>query len=137
MYGPGDDDSKFTSYVIHSCQKNLPVLPLTLGEQKRDFIYIEDVVDAYVKVIENISKFDNQLQIELGSGHATSIRSFVELAHGLTGSNTYLAFGQIPLRENDEICLVANPQILKNLGWSPKFSIEAGIKKMIEMEGIS
>ena len=47
MYGPGDDDSKFTTYVINSCLNNVPEVKLTLGEQERDFIYIDDVVSAY------------------------------------------------------------------------------------------
>ena len=137
IYGPSDDDTKFTSFVIHSCKKNVPTLPLTLGEQKRDFIYIDDVVDGYLKVLENAYNFGRKEQIELGSGHAVSIRDFVELAHKATNSSTHLGFGQIPSRENDALCLVANPKILRNLGWSPKFTIESGIKKMIQMEEIS
>lgn len=134
MYGPGDDASKFTSYVINACKNNVLTLPLSLGEQKRDFIYIDDVVDAYVKILENMAKLDGQLQIELGSGAAPRLRDFVELAHKLTNSKTELLFGQIPYRENDEMCLIANINSLKNLGWTPKFDIEAGIKKTIEMD---
>lgn len=134
MYGPWDDDTKFTSYIIRSLKNNISSLPLTLGEQKRDFIYIDDVVNAFVKIIENTSTFNQCEKVELGSGDAMSIRSFVELAHKLTGSKTQLLFGEIPAREYDEMCLVANPQILKNLGWSPKFNIESGIKKVIQLE---
>lgn len=134
MYGPWDDDTKFTSYIIRSLKNNISSLPLTLGEQKRDFIYIDDVVNAFVIIIENASTFSQCEKVELGSGDAMSIRSFVELAHKLTGSKTQLLFGEIPAREYDEMCLVANPQILKNLGWSPKFNIESGIKKVIQLE---
>ena len=136
MYGPGDDVSKFTSYVINSCKNNIPTLPLTLGEQKRDFIYIDDVVDAYVKILENLSKLDGQYQIEVGSSIAPCVRDFVEIAHKLTNSKTKLLFGQIPYRENDVACMVANIATLKKLGWIPKFDIEAGIKKIIEMEAM-
>lgn len=134
MYGPGDDTSKFTSYVINACKNNVPTLPLTLGEQKRDFIYIDDVVDAYVRVLENMAKFDGQQQIELGSGVAHRLRDFVETAHKLTKSKTELLFGRIPYRENDAMCMVANIDELKKLGWIPRFDIEIGIKKTIEMD---
>jgi nucleoside-diphosphate-sugar epimerase len=43
-------------------------------------------------------------------------------------------FGEIPYRENDEMRLVASIDALKNLGWIPKFDIESGIKKTIEMD---
>lgn len=136
MYGPGDDASKFTSYVINACKNNVPALPLTLGEQKRDFIYIDDVVDAYVKILENLAKLDGMHQFELGSGTAPRLRDFVEVAHKLTDSKTELLFGQIPYRENDSMCMMANIEALKRLGWIPKFDIKSGIEKIIEMDAI-
>lgn len=134
MYGPGDHPSKFTSYVINSCKNNVPTLPLTFGEQKRDFIYIDDVVDAYSTILENLPKLDETQQIELGSGEAPRLRDFVETVHNLTGSKTELLFGEIPYRENDVMYMVANINNLKKLGWIPKFDITAGIKKIIEMD---
>jgi CDP-paratose synthetase len=134
MYGPGDDASKFTSHVIDSCISNVSTLPLTLGEQRRDFIYIDDVVDAYIKILENLSKLNKQEQIELGSGVALQLRDFVETVHRLTNSKTELLFGKIPYRENDEMCLVANIDALKKLGWIPRIDIKTGIKNIIEME---
>lgn len=136
MYGPGDDASKFTSYVINACRNNVSKLPLTLGEQTRDFIYIDDVVDAYITVLHNLPKLDKAQQIELGSGDAPRLRDFVETVHKLTGSKTELLFGQIPYRENDAMCMVANIDVLKKLGWIPKFDIASGIKKSIEMDSL-
>ncbi len=136
MYGPGDHGSKFTSYVINACMNNAPTLPLTLGEQKRDFIYIDDVVEAYVKVLENLSILERVQQIELGSGEAVYLRNFIEITHQLTGSRTELLFGQIPYRENDDMCMVANIEVLKKLGWKPRFDIASGIKKTIEMDAL-
>ena len=134
MYGPGDDVSKFTSYVINACRNNVSKLPLTLGEQKRDFIYIDDVVEAYTTILENLPKLDKVQQIELGSGESPRLRDFVETVHELTSSKTELLFGQIPYRENDAMCIVANIDTLKKLGWIPRFDIAAGIKKTIEMD---
>lgn len=136
MYGPGDDASKFTSYVINACKNNMSTLPLTLGEQKRDFIYIDDVVDAYVKIIENLSILSRYQQIELGSGIAPRLRDFVEMAHKITNSKTKLLFGHLPYRKNEDVCMVANIDVIKDLGWVPRFDIESGIKKTIEMEDI-
>jgi CDP-paratose synthetase len=134
MYGPGDDASKFTSYVVNACKNNVPTLPLTSGEQKRDFIYIDDVVDAYTKIIEGASSLKGLEKIDLGSGVAPRLRDFVETVHKLTNSKTELLFGEIPYRENDAMCMVANIDALKKLGWIPMFDIAAGIKKTIEMD---
>jgi CDP-paratose synthetase len=136
IYGPGDDGSKFTSYVINSCKNNVPTLPLTLGEQKRDFVFIDDAVDAFVKIIENLPKLDVVQKIELGSGSPVSLREFVEIVHELTNSKTELLYGAIKYRANEEMCLVANIEYLKNLGWKPIFGLKEGIKKTIEMDAV-
>jgi CDP-paratose synthetase len=134
MYGPGDDPSKFTSYVINACKNNVPTLPLTFGDQKRDFIYIDDVVDAYIKIIEGGNNLNKIEKINLGSGIASRVRDFVETAHKLTNSKTELLFGKIPYRDNEEMSLVADIEPLKRLGWIPKIDIKTGIKKTIEMD---
>ena len=59
FYGPGDADSKFTAHVMNSCLRNVPELKLTLGEQRRDFFYIEDVVSAYLIILEKIEEFQD------------------------------------------------------------------------------
>ena len=134
MYGPGDDVSKFSAYVIDALKNNKATLPLTFGEQIRDFVYIDDVVDAYQILLENLDKIDDQCDVELGFGCSVSIREFVETVYRLTNSNTDLLFGKIPYRENDLTSMVANINFLKKLGWSPKFSLEKGIAKIIEMD---
>jgi len=65
MYGPGDHPSKFTTHVINACRNNSLSLPLTLGDQKRDFIYIDDVVDAYIKILENLPKLKDGRKLSL------------------------------------------------------------------------
>jgi nucleoside-diphosphate-sugar epimerase len=54
FYGAGDDPTKFTAQIIDSCLSNEPEIQLTLGEQRRDFIYIDDVVAAYLLLLREI-----------------------------------------------------------------------------------
>ncbi len=101
MYGPGDDPSKFTTHVLHACQRNEPELRLTAGEQLRDFIYIDDVVAAYDVLLMQHRALEPAQDIEVGSGEAPSLRSFVETVHRLTASHTKLIFGALPYRTNE------------------------------------
>jgi nucleoside-diphosphate-sugar epimerase len=41
-------------YIIESILNNAKKINLTEGEQERDFIYIDDVVDAFITIIKNI-----------------------------------------------------------------------------------
>lgn len=133
IYGPGDDNHKFTSHVINSCLNNVPELHLTLGEQWRDFIYIDDVVSAYLILIEKMHLFQNMfMEFDIGSGHPISISDFVKNVHNLTTSKTRLVFGAIPYREGEVMFSQADIAPLIQLGWTCKMSLENGLILTIE-----
>ncbi len=133
FYGPGDEDSKFTMYVMNSCLKNVPELKLTLGEQKRDFIYIDDVISAYLIILEKREGFQEFFnEFSVGSGKAVSIRYFVEKVHHITESQTHLAFGCVPYRRGEVMSSQANIEPLVKLGWFCKINLDEGLKLVIE-----
>lgn len=132
IYGPNDDESKFTNYIIKSCLNNVSELQLTKGEQKRDFIYIDDVVNAYRVLIR---KENNRIkyfqEYGIGGGNPIAIRTFVELVHKITKSTTRLNFGALPYRENEIMVSYANTEMLNHLGWKAKVALNDGIKAII------
>jgi len=135
FYGPSDDQSKFTTHVISSCLANVPELKLTLGEQKRDFIYIDDVVSAYLILLNKMDNINDPfMEFDVGSGQSVSIRGFVETVHRLTASETHLAFGAFPYREGEVMNSEADISGLTALGWACRFDIETGLKRVIDQE---
>lgn len=136
FYGPNDDESKFTSFIIKNCLENAPELKLTLGEQKRDFIYIDDVVAAYMLLIEKLGTFsDHYVEFDVGSGNAISIRDFVETVQRMTHSHTKAIFGALPYREGEVMLSHANVAPLQQLGWNCQTSLEQGLVRVIEGYG--
>ncbi|MBR8827348.1 MAG: NAD(P)-dependent oxidoreductase [Gomphosphaeria aponina SAG 52.96 = DSM 107014] len=132
MFGPGDDDSKFPTYVITQCLGNAPLLETTPGEQKRDFIYIDDVVSAYLLLLEKATQQEMLFQeYDLGSGKAIAMREYVDLVKSMTGANTELKFGARAYRENEIMFSQANLTALSNLGWMPSYTLEEGLKPTI------
>ncbi len=135
FYGPDDGEKKFTSYLITSCLNNIPNIPLTKGEQKRDFIFIRDVVSAYMLLIRNIEKIPvGYSEYEIGSGEALTIKELSQLVLELTESESKLSFGEIPYRENEPMFLQANISALTKLGWRPEYSLRQGLTKTISKE---
>lgn len=135
FYGAGDDPTKFTAHVINSCLANAPELKLTLGEQHRDFIYIDDVVSAYMTLLDNIDNSDKALmQFDIGSGRSVSIRDFVESVKRITDSTTRLDFGALPYREGEVMHSVADISGLSAMGWLCRNDIESGISNVVKME---
>lgn len=138
FYGAGDDPTKFTAHVINSCLANVPEFKLTLGEQRRDFIHIDDVVSAYMTLLAHIDEAKPELmEFDIGSGLSVPIRHFVETVKRITGSTTHLNFGALPYREGEVMQSVANVQPLIALGWRCIYDIERGIGQVVEMEKTS
>lgn len=105
--------------------QKLAGLPYTIvgdGEQKRDFTYVSDAVDAMILSAE--SNITNQI-FNVASGSARSINEVVNI---LGGAKVY-----IPKRPGEpEITFGDISKIEKELGWKPKIDLETGIGLMIK-----
>jgi CDP-paratose synthetase len=136
FYGPGDDDSKFVSRILRSLLRQVDEIALTDGTQRRDFVYVDDVVDAFMHIIEaNSDVAPGYHDYEVGSGCSIPVRQFVETAHALCDHpRTRLLFGAIPHRPNEAMDVRVNIDRLRALGWAPRWSLEAGLAHTIQSE---
>ena len=107
---------------------------MTLGEQKRDFVYIDDVVAGFMLIIEKACQFGKgYFKFEIGSGRLISIKDFVLKIKELTRNTaTKLNFGAIPYRENEAMLYKIDLDEIKKLGWVCEYSLEDGLKKTIK-----
>lgn len=138
MYGPKDDENKFIYWLINQLKNKVKKIDLTSGIQKRDFIYVDDIVYAYEAIIENIEKLSNFEEIELGSGTSIKVKDFIEKIYSELSKtqtlNTKLNFGAIPYRDNENMNMQANTEKLKKLNWNPKITLENGIREILNEE---
>lgn len=136
FYGPFDDESKFTTMIFHKLLRNESEILLTLGEQKRHFVYIDDAINAFLCVLNNLNRLpDNFSSFEVSSEKSISIKDFVLCAQRLIGNtHTTLKFGALQYRENELMDSHTDISPLADLGWHPTTSLEDGIRKTIEEE---
>ena len=137
MYGPKDDNSKFIVWLIEQMMSDVFEIKLTKGEQLRDFIYIDDVVSAYIKILENIDFLKGFNEFEVGTGEAVSIKHFVTELHGVYEDifgkiNTKLSFGSVPYRKDEIMSVNVNSSSLIRMGWLPKIKLRTGLKNILE-----
>lgn len=130
MYGEDDSKSKFITFLIESLHDNVPELKLTPGDQKRDFIYVGDVVEAYWQILKHQEVLENYQRYEVGTGRAICVRDFVIRAKQLLHSDTKLNFGAIPYKDGEIMESRADISGLEALGWEPSIDIDKGIMKM-------
>ena len=137
MYGPKDDTTKFVPWVISQLQQNVAEIKLTKGEQQRDFIYIDDVVSAYLTVLEKAPGLARFNEFDVGTGQLVTVKSFLEQLKETYQANfgataTKLAFGEIPYREGEMMTVAVNNQGLLELGWMPNVILKQGLEKILK-----
>ena len=135
FYGPGDNNTKFVTDIIHRLLLRVPSIDLTEGNQTRDFIYIDDVVDAFILLLLKDKDPQGYSNFEVGSGHSIAIKEFVGLLKRLCGNNeTQLNFGAIPYRAHELMQVKIDTSPLNSLGWVSRWDLEEGLKQSIDFE---
>ncbi len=101
---------------------NKPFTIVGSGKQTRDFTYVTDVVDAFLRSAN--SKLKNEI-MNVGSGQTISVNKIINL---LGGKSVY-----IKKRPGEPDCTFANiNKIKRKLKWKPKIKIERGVNLLIK-----
>lgn len=97
----------------------------------RDFMFIDDHINSYLGCIENPKAIGNVFNFCTGKG--ISIRQMVDLISELTSFKGKVYWNTIPSRPSDISTLIGDYEKAKRLlDWSPKFTLENGLKTTIE-----
>ena len=132
-YGENEPSYRFLPSIIKKMKSNNEIF-LTEGNQKRDFIYVGDVVKAVIVIINYLVNYSENealyMDLPLGSGEMVSIREVVSYLHEIINSKSILHFGAIPKREN-EPSTVADLTIGKKIGIEIEYNWKQGMKKII------
>ncbi len=130
VYGPGQTPQALIPSAIEAALAGRD-FPTTSGRQQRDWIYIDDVIDALIAV-GKANRFDIET-IEIGSGSTSSVREVVELIYDLVGRGGRPLIGALPDRPGEaEIQRADADATAAVLGWRAQISLEAGLHKTIE-----
>ena len=129
VYGPKQDINRFIPFVINRSMQNKR-FNCSEGDQLRDFIYINDVIDALIKTLLN-KKSLGQI-INIASGKPKKIKDIVKLIiRSIKGGVPQ--YGKVKLRPDETMKIYANIKKAKKiLSWKPKILFKNGIKLTIE-----
>lgn len=126
-YGENEPINRFIPSVVAKLKKNESI-KLTIGTQRRDVIYIDDLVDCIIRIIEYVPAGYND--IPLGTGEGPTIREIIEQLKRYVGSESVLEFGAIPMR-NGEADSIADTTKMLNMGCKQPLGWKDGIKRII------
>lgn len=129
-YGPWEDAHRLVPHVILSALAGNDV-PLTRGDQERDFVYVGDVVDALM--LAATRPLSSGAVFNIGSGVGTPAGEVAERIVGLMGNLIKLRFGELPTRSDEIMKMSADISAAREvLGWQPQTTLEQGLQNSID-----
>jgi len=131
VYGPGERSGRLLPALIAAARAGRD-LPLTSGEQRRDFTYVEDAAEGLLRV--GLVAVPAAGPVNLATGRLESVRRFAERAAAvLELPAARLRFGELPGRP-DEMAhgLVSTVRLRELCGWAPDTTIEEGVRRTLQ-----
>jgi UDP-glucose 4-epimerase len=131
-YGPNQrlplTNAPVIPYCLRQAYDNGTIVIHGDGEQSRDYVYIDDVVDAMRKA--SITPEINRLIINIGSGRDASVNDLVKKVLEITGKKPQIVQNRShdsgPSRMRADISLAK-----KKLDFRPKYDLEQGLRETI------
>ena len=127
VYGPGQWESGIIPSLITKILKKESPIIYGKGTQTRDFIYIDDVIDALIVLAE---KNENGIY-NIGTGEETSLEEIFKLIENATGTKTSLIYRDSRTAETERSAIDIK-RMEKKIGWHFKTNIEEGLLKTIK-----
>ncbi|RZD47633.1 MAG: hypothetical protein CXT78_02265 [Thaumarchaeota archaeon] len=126
VYGPNSPESNLIFNIINQMNNN-PKIILGNTSPKRDFIFISDVVNGLIKIINSKKK---KFEIyNLGSGKSISIKNLVNNCFIISNKKLKIISSKEKSRKNEIMKIQANIcKMKKEFSWKPKISLKEGLE---------
>ena len=129
IYGPNISEYFFIPQLINALKENKN-FDMTKGEQKRDFVFIDDIIKVLINVATN-QNANNQI-FNVCGGESTSIRELALEIKRLIQSKSKINFGAIPYRNNEIWDMVGSATKIKDtLSLNIKIDLSEGLKRLV------
>jgi CDP-paratose 2-epimerase len=136
IYGPhqfGIEDQGWVAWFVIAAILQKPIMIYGDGKQVRDILFIEDLMDAYDRCIEQPSRSAGGIY-NIGGGPENTIsiwRQFSGILESLLGQKIEVNYAG--WRPGDQLVYVSDiRKAAKELGWKPKIEVQTGIKKLFD-----
>jgi UDP-glucuronate decarboxylase len=127
VYGPNESGNRLVSHLITSLLKNEEAL-CTHGKQHRDFLYVRDVADALISLLNS----NVQGTVNIASGCPIQIKEVASIIEKKIGKGNLIKLGAIPFPKDEPLFVGANIKRLEEeVNWTPKYDIDKGIEETI------
>lgn len=131
VYGPGQREQALIPAAIRAAL-NGDDFRMTAGEQQRDFIFVEDVVEGLLAAA--VAPGIEGRALDVGSGQLHRIRAVVERVWALSGARGRVLAGALSYRPGEVSAIPADVDRTRRLtGWEAQVGLEEGLRQTIEV----
>lgn len=130
-YGPRMDpqDGRVVSNFIMQALRGEDITIYGSGEQSRSFCYVDDMIDALIKLMETGDSFTGP--VNLGNPDEMSMLDLSSLVIALTGSKSGISFKELP--EDDPMQRQPDISLAKKvLNWEPTTEVRQGLEATVD-----
>lgn len=133
VYGPGQPDTtKIVPYVA-VCLLRGEEPSLTAGKRRMDWVYVDDVTEAFVLAAEKDDAVGRVFDV--GTGEGVAVRDIVTRLYELAGSTATPPFGTRPERVMDVERFAHVEEAAEVLGWRATTPLDEGLRRTLEWYG--
>lgn len=127
LYGPHENPNRLVASVVRAVLSGEPA-PCSHGNQLRDFLYVQDVADAFVALLNSgVSG-----AVNIGSGRPVALKDIIYKIAGKVERQDLIQLGALTAPANEPPMLVADVRRLSNeVGWSPGYDLDLGLEQTI------
>jgi UDP-glucose 4-epimerase len=133
VYGPNEKGkglfANMVSQFLWSMQKGKRPVIYGDGKQTRDFVFVKDVVQANILAMKK-KKIGHEI-FNVGTGRATTLNELVKILNKILGKNIKPLYVKNPVKNYIYTQLADITKIKKMLGYQPRYSLEDGIKYIL------
>jgi nucleoside-diphosphate-sugar epimerase len=132
-YGRKDNNFFVTEQIISQMLSNPNEISLGYAEPYRNFIYIDDLVDAWEQVINNPTLCEGKT-FTLGPDNPIKIKDYAQLIANKLNWQGKIIWDSKPIRPGELYYLNSDHNLItQTLGWKPKVSLSNGINDTIDL----
>jgi len=131
VFGPREGAHRLIPYVVRCATEGSPAI-LTSGSQVRDFVYVDDAVNAFMSCTD--SDVATLPAFNVATGVGTSVRTIAEMAVAyLDADPALLKFGQKAPRIGEATHVVGDSSALsRHTGWSTQVPVSGGVRDTVQ-----
>ncbi|HLC65528.1 MAG TPA: ADP-glyceromanno-heptose 6-epimerase [Candidatus Nanoarchaeia archaeon] len=137
VYGPRESYKKHSASMVYQLAQQMksgkrPRI-FKFGEQKRDFIYVKDIVEANLKAMEA----RKNCIVNIGTGKPESFNTMIKVLNEVLGKNLEPDYFDNPYGFYQNLTCADMSKAREKIGFTAKFSFAAGIKDYFRENGIA